>query len=85
MGLRLAREIYADRAYADTGNLASRRLPGSVLHDAALAAERVLRIVETGTIVTVGGRHLPVKADTICVHGDTPGATEMARAVRARL
>jgi UPF0271 protein len=84
-GLRLAREIYADRAYADNGNLASRKLPGAVLHDAEAAAERVLTIVETGEVVSVGGRRIPVKADTVCVHGDTAGAVAMARAVRSRL
>ncbi|TBW35354.1 LamB/YcsF family protein [Siculibacillus lacustris] len=84
-GLRMAREIYADRAYADNGNLASRKLPGAVLHDADEAAERILRIVETGELVTVGGRRIPVRADTVCVHGDTAGAVAMARAVRTRL
>jgi UPF0271 protein len=84
-GLRLAREIYADRAYADNGNLASRKLPGAVLHDAEEAAARVLSIVETGEVVSIGGRRIPIKADTVCVHGDTAGAVAMARTVRARL
>ena len=84
-GLRMAREIYADRAYADNGNLASRKLPGAVLHDAEEAATRVLRILETGEVVSVGGRRIKVRADTVCVHGDTAGAVAMARAVRARL
>ncbi|MFE0756770.1 LamB/YcsF family protein [Inquilinus sp. NPDC058860] len=84
-GLRLAREIYADRAYADNGNLASRKLPGSVLHDAEAAAERVLRIVESGEIVSINGKRIPARADTVCVHGDTAGAVAMARAVKRRL
>ena len=84
-GLKLAREVYADRAYDDDGALVSRRLPGAVLHDAADAAARVLAILESGEIVSVGGRRIPVKADTICVHGDTAGAVAMARAVRDRL
>jgi UPF0271 protein len=84
-GLAMAREIYADRAYADNGNLASRKLPGAVLHDADEAAERVLRILETGEVISVSGKRIPVKADTVCVHGDTHGAVAMARAVRARL
>ncbi|MCS0495782.1 LamB/YcsF family protein [Ancylobacter sp. MQZ15Z-1] len=83
--LRLAREIYADRAYADNGNLVSRKLPGAVIHDADDAATRVLRMVEDGEIVTAGGGRLKVKADTVCVHGDTHGAVEMARHIRARL
>ena len=84
-GLKLAREIYADRAYADNGALASRKLPGAVLHDAEEAAARVLNVVETGEIVSVGGRRIPIKTDTVCVHGDTAGAVAMARAVRSRL
>jgi UPF0271 protein len=85
MGLRLAREIYADRAYADNGNLASRKLPGAVLHDAGEAAERILRIVESGEVTSISGKRIPVRADTVCVHGDTADAVNMARKVKARL
>jgi UPF0271 protein len=84
-GLRVAREIYADRTYADSGNLTSRKTPGSVLHDAKAASERVLRMVEDGAITTVTGKRIPVAIDTICVHGDEPTAVEMARTVRAAL
>lgn len=84
-GLKVAREIYADRAYADNGNLASRKLPGAVLHDADAAAERVLRIVESGEVVSISGARIQVRADTVCVHGDTADAVAMARAVRSRL
>jgi UPF0271 protein len=84
-GLRLAREIYADRAYADNGNLASRKLPGAVLHDAHEAAERVLRIVESGEVTSITGKRIAVRADSVCVHGDTAGAVAMARKVRMRL
>lgn len=84
-GLRIAREIYADRAYADNGNLVSRKLPGAVIHDADAAAERVLRMVEDGEIVTASGARLKVRPDTVCVHGDTHGAVEMARRIKARL
>ncbi|MFO1149916.1 MAG: 5-oxoprolinase subunit PxpA [Alsobacter sp.] len=85
IGLKVAREIYADRAYADNGNLASRKLPGAVLHDAEAAARRVVEIVETGHVVSMTGRRIPVRADTVCVHGDTADAVAMARAVRSRL
>lgn len=85
LGLRMAREVYADRAYADNGNLVSRKLEGAVIHDAAAAAERVLRMVESGEVVSHGGKRLPLRVDTVCVHGDTPGAVQMARAVRTRL
>lgn len=84
-GLRVAREIYADRTYDDSGNLTSRKQPGAVLHDATAAAERVLRMVEDRAITTVTGKRIPVAIDTICVHGDEAGAVEMARAVRATL
>jgi UPF0271 protein len=85
LGLKMAREVYADRAYCDNGALVSRKLPGAVIHDAEDAAERVLRMVESGTIATAGGGALAVGIDTVCVHGDTPGAVAMARSVRRRL
>jgi UPF0271 protein len=85
IGLRVAREIYADRTYDDSGNLTSRKKPGAVLHDAKAASERVLRMVEDRAITTVSGKRIPVAIDTICVHGDEPTAVEMARTVRATL
>jgi UPF0271 protein len=85
IGLRVAREIYADRTYEDNGNLTSRKKPGSVLHDAKAASERVLRMVQDQAITTVSGKKISVAIDTICVHGDEPTAVEMARTVRATL
>jgi UPF0271 protein len=85
LGLDAVREVYADRAYADSGNLASRKTPGAVLHDAGEAAERVLRMVGDQAIVTVTGQRLPARIETVCVHGDTPGAVAMARTVRRTL
>ena len=85
LGLDSVREVYADRAYADSGNLASRKTPGAVLHDAGEAAERVLRMVGDQAIVTVTGQRLPARIETVCVHGDTPGAVAMARTVRRTL
>jgi UPF0271 protein len=85
VGLQVAREVYADRTYDDSGNLTSRKAPGSVLHNAKAAAERVLRMVEDQAITTVTGKRVPVAIDTICVHGDEPTAVEMARTVRAAL
>jgi UPF0271 protein len=84
-GLRVVREIYADRTYEDNGNLTSRRKPGAVLHDARMASERVLRMVQNRAVTTVTGKRIAVAIDTICVHGDEPTAVEMARAVRATL
>lgn len=85
LGLAMAREVFADRTYDDNGNLTSRKKEGAVIHDAALAAERVLRMVEDQEVVTVTGKVLKVAIDTICVHGDNPAAVAMARTVRQRL
>ena len=84
-GLAMAREIYADRAYAANGNLLSRKLPGAVLHDADEAATRVLRMVEAQAVTAVDGTRFAVRIDTVCVHGDTPGSVAMARRVRETL
>ena len=84
-GLLVAREIYADRTYDDDGNLTSRKTEGAVIHDPVAAAARVLRMVEDQAVTTVSGRRLPVRIDTICVHGDNPQAVAMARSVRAGL
>ncbi len=84
-GLKVAREIYADRAYTDTGQLVERSRPGAVLHDANEAAGRALSMVAEGAIITLSGKRLPAGIDSICVHGDSPDAVAMARAVRARL
>jgi 5-oxoprolinase (ATP-hydrolysing) subunit A len=85
VGLRVAREVYADRTYDDSGNRTSRKQPGAVLHDPEAAATRVLRMVEDRAITTVTGKRVPVEIDTICVHGDELTAVAMARAVRAKL
>lgn len=85
LGLKLAREVFADRAYDDDANLTSRKLPGAVLHDAGEAAKRVVEMVKDGAIRSVSGKRIPVAIDTICVHGDNPAAVGMARAVRAAL
>lgn len=84
-GLALAREIFADRAYTDRGSLVPRSEPGAVLHDAAYAARRALQMLEEQAVISVSGKRIPVQIDTICVHGDTPEAVEMARALRRTL
>jgi UPF0271 protein len=85
LGLPIAREVFADRTYDDSGNLTSRKKQGSVLHDAAFASERMLRWIQEKAIETVKGKRIPVEIDTICVHGDEPTAVPMARTVRAKL
>lgn len=84
-GLRVAAEGFADRAYAPDGSLAPRSQPGSVLHDPALVAARAVRMARDREVVAVDGSIVRVEADTICLHGDTPGAVDLARAVRAAL
>jgi UPF0271 protein len=84
-GLVMKSEIFADRAYTEAGVLASRKLPGAVLHDPKEAAERCVRMVRARAIETMGGGSLPVRVDSICVHSDTPGAVAVAQAVRAAL
>ena len=85
LGLPLVREIYADRAYEDNGNLVSRRLEGAVIHDADVASERVIRMIGDGAIISRSGKKVPTRIDSVCVHGDTPGAVAMARRLRERL
>jgi len=84
-GLRCVREVYADRAYAGDGRLAPRSDPGAVLHDPADIAERVGRMVAERAITTVAGTRIPAAIETVCVHGDTPGAVAAARAVSQAL
>ncbi len=83
--LRTVREAFADRAYTPDGTLVSRREPGAVLHDQVTVAERVVRLVTHGRLVTVDGTEIAIDADSVCVHGDSPGAVELAHAVRKAL
>jgi 5-oxoprolinase (ATP-hydrolysing) subunit A len=84
-GLPLAHEVFADRAYEDDGSLMSRRKPGSVLHDPAAIAARVVRMVQDGAVVAASGKVMKMRTDTVCIHGDTPGAVGIAQGVRAAL
>lgn len=85
LGMRTCAEIFADRAYTADGRLVSRKLPGAVLHEPEEVAARVLRMVEAGGVETVEGTLLPMEIGSICVHGDSPGAIQMASAIRTRL
>lgn len=85
MGARFAAEIFADRAYDDTGLLLDRSKPGAVLHDPIQIAERVIAMVRAEAIQTVTGAWLPARIDTICLHGDGPDVTRIALTLRARL
>lgn len=85
LGLNVKCEIFADRAYTDEGLLVSRRIKGSVIHDPAEAAARVLRMITGSAIETMSGKSLPTTIDSICVHSDTPTAVDIALGVRAAL
>lgn len=84
-GIGVVAEAFADRAYTPSGHLVSRREPGAVLHDVDLIARRMLRLAGEGTVEAVDGSIIRISAQSICVHGDSPGAVAIARAVRAAL
>ena len=84
-GLRTVSEAFADRAYTPEGHLLSRREPGSVLHDPGEVAARMVRLAVEARITAIDGTELEVRADSICTHGDSPGAVDIARALRAAL
>jgi UPF0271 protein len=82
MGMKVAREGFVDRAYEADGTLQSRSIAGSVLTDPADAVRQALSFVKDGGVAAVDGTFLKLEVDTLCLHGDTPGAPEIARAVR---
>jgi len=84
-GLRVAAEVFADRAYEPDGSLASRRKAGSVIHDADAVVARAVRMIRDRSVAAIDGSIVPLAADTICVHGDTPGSDDLAAKIRAGL
>ena len=84
-GVKYVEEAFADRAYTNEGTLVPRSKPGAVIHDINLVAERVLSMVKHQKITSIDGVEVPIVAQTICVHGDTPGAVEMIKLIRNRL
>lgn len=84
-GIRPVAEAFADRAYNADGTLCSREQEGAVLHDPEQVADRMLHLTRTGTIRSRDGHDIALEAESICVHGDSPGAVELARTVRRRL
>jgi UPF0271 protein len=85
LGFRTIREAYADRAYQPNGLLVPRQMPGAVLHDRAAISERAVRLARQGEIVAADGSVIKTTAQSLCIHGDTPDAVEIARAVKAGL
>ena len=85
LGLRVGREIFADRALNTDGTLVSRSKEGSVIHDIQKVVDRSLRMVTEGKAVAISGEVIDVEADSLCLHGDTPGAVDMAQALKQAL
>jgi len=84
-GLSVVLEVFADRAYTKERNLVSRKIPGALIKDPAEAAEHVVRMVVEGKLKTIDGEFVDIKAESVCVHGDTLGALEIIRQVRDKL
>jgi UPF0271 protein len=80
-GLKVAREVFPDRAYLADGRLAPRLLPGAVIQEVDQVRERVVRLITRGTVISIEGPEIELKADTLCLHGDTPGAWMLAKTI----
>jgi UPF0271 protein len=81
-GIPVAGEVFADRGYSDDGTLAPRDRPGGMIEDAGEAVARALAMIEQGYVTSLSGKRVPVSADTLCLHGDQPGAVHFAKALR---
>jgi len=81
----VAAEGFADRAYEPDGSLTPRSRPGAVIHDPDTVVERAVRMIRDGIVLTSSGQEIPLKVDTLCVHGDTPGAAELVKRIRVGL
>lgn len=84
-GLKVAQEVFADRAYNSDGTLVSRKIPGSVIHDENVAIERVKKMVLEGKVTSIDGKEISITADSICVHGDNPEAVNFVNTIRKNL
>jgi len=83
LGVPVAGEVFADRGYSDDGTLAPRDRPGGMIEDPAASVNQALAMIEEGCVTSLSGKRVPVSADTMCLHGDQPGAVAFARALRA--
>ena len=81
-GIRVIGEVFADRGYADDGTLAPRDRPGGLIEDANASVKQALAMIEDGYVTSLGGKRVPVSVDTMCLHGDQPGAVAFAQALR---
>ena len=84
-GLPVISEVFADRAYNDDGSLVNRKLPGAVIHDGDEAAARAVKMAKENKVVSINGKTIDIKADSICVHGDNGAAIELVKKIRASL
>lgn len=85
LGLRVASEVFADRAYQADGSLVPRSKPGAVIHDKDEAIARTIKMVKEGKVIAITGEEVPLEAHSICVHGDNPSAVEFVKNIRDRL
>ncbi|MCI6647537.1 MAG: LamB/YcsF family protein [Oscillospiraceae bacterium] len=85
IGLRSAREVFADRAYEEDGSLVARTKPGAMITDEGEAVARVIRMIREGKVTAVTGKDIPIRADSVCVHGDSPKALAFVQKIRAAL
>jgi UPF0271 protein len=82
LGVSVAAEVFADRGYSDDGTLAPRDRPGGMIEDPQASVKQVLGMIEEGYVTSLGGKRVPVAADTLCLHGDQPGAVTFAKRLR---
>ena len=85
LGLRVANEVFADRAYQADGSLVPRKLPGAVIHNKDEAITRTVRMVTEGKVTAITGEEVEIAAHSICVHGDNPSAVEFVKNIRTQL
>ncbi|MBZ4653459.1 MAG: hypothetical protein JG781_798 [Peptococcaceae bacterium] len=85
VGIKVAEEVFADRAYNPDGTLVARGTPGAMIHDRAVAIPRVVRMVTEGKVTAINGQDILIKADSICVHGDNPEAIDFVKEIRKAL
>ncbi len=85
VGIKTANEVFADRAYMDDGTLVPRKMEGAVIKDTSLVIKRTIEMIKHGTVESINGKNVNIKADSICIHGDNPKAVEFVRKIKAAL
>ena len=85
VGLRVAKEVFADRAYEEDGSLVARSKPGAMITDEDEAVARVIKMIKEGTVTAITGKEIPVEANSVCVHGDGPKALAFVQKIRKAL